>query len=219
MSIAVVVMTDGRDTIADTIASFESQVTGPVTHRVIHDDSGDKAYRKYLQTSFPEYRVIGGRRSGFGGAIIRAWRHLRTLPVDWVFHLEDDFTFNRPVDLTEFAEVLFAHPHILQMALRRQPWSESEAQAGGIVEENPDSYTDQTDGVHEWLEHRLFFTTNPSLYRRTLCDLEWPQGSQSEGRFSLQVLSDPLASCAYWGSRNSGEWVTHNGAERRGRGY
>lgn len=219
MSIALIVMTDGRDTITETIRSFDERVTGPVTHRVIHDDSGDESHRRHLIELFPGFRVIGGNRSGFGGAIIRAWRHLRTVPVDWVFHLEDDFTFNRPVALGDIAEVMTANPHIAQMALRRQPWNAEERSAGGVVELNPDRYEDRIDGCHEWLEHRSFFTTNPSLYRRSLCDIGWPKGNESEGRFTAKLIADPEIRFGYWGSRQSGEWVTHIGEERRGRGY
>ena len=219
MSLALLVMTDGRDTITETIRSFDEQVTGPVMHRVIHDDSGEPDHRQHLQESFPDFEVIGGNRSGFGGAIIRAWRHLRTVPVDWVFHLEDDFTFNRPVALDGLAEVMTANPHIAQMALRRQPWNAEERSAGGVVELHPDRYQDCTDGHNAWLEHRSFFTTNPSLYRRNLCDIGWPKGNESEGRFTAKLVADPQVRFGYWGSRQSGEWVTHIGEERRGRGY
>lgn len=217
--IVLLVMTDGRDTIVATIDSFRQQVTGPITHRVIHDDSDNQEYRHFLVETFPDFEVIGGRRTGFGGAISRAWRHVRQLPVDWVFHVEDDFTFNRHIDLTELAGVLTGNPRIVQMALRRQPWAREEAEAGGIVEQFPESYSDCTDGEHHWLEHRRFFTTNPSLYHRNLCDRGWPHGPHSEGRFSADVMADPDATSAYWGCRESGEWVTHIGNERVGRGY
>lgn len=215
----LLVMTDGRDTIHDTIASFHERVTGPISHRVIHDDSGDPAHRKLLAETFPEFQIIGGRRLGFAGAISRAWSQIRNLPAQWVFHLEDDFTFKRHVDLLDMAHVLSTHPHIVQMALRRQPWNPQEVEAGGIVEQSPESYSDCTDGEFHWLEQRQFFTTNPSLYRVSLCGQRWPKGSNSEGRFSLDVLTDPDVAFAYWGARNSGEWVTHIGAQRAGRGY
>lgn len=212
-------MTDGRDTIHQAIASAQDRLLGPVSHRVIHDDSGDSSHRGRLAERYASWTVIGGDRAGFGGAIQRAWRHVRDLPVSYVFHLEDDFTFRRRTDMTAMVEVLAEHPHMQQLALRRQPWNPSERAAGGIVEQSPEDYVDQTDGMHRWLEHRRFFTTNPSLYRRSLCKRPWPEGAQSEGRFGIELFADPHTTCGFWGGRDSGEWVTHIGDQRVGTGY
>lgn len=218
--ICLLVMTDGRDSVHEAIRSAESNLTGPISQLVIHDDTGDPAHRESLDERYPSAAVIGGERAGFGGAIQRAWRYVRDLPVQWVFHLEDDFTFRRPVDLTDMAAVMTANPHLRQMALRRQPWNPSEVAAGGIVEQHPDEYDDRSDGEHHWLEHRRFWTTNPCLHRRALCERGWPDGPQSEGRFGVDLFaSDPDAASGYWGARDSGEWVAHIGVERVGVGY
>lgn len=218
--IDVLVMTDGRrDCITETIASARDNLYGPIDAWWIHDDSGDPDYRDWLETF--RLPIIGGAtRSGFGGAIRSAWRHLRTSDARFVFHLEDDFTFNRPVDLAAMADVLDANPHLVQLALRRQPWNAAEVAAGGFIEQHPDAYIDRTDGEHEWLEHTGFFTTNPSLYRRSLLDEGWPDGDQSEGRFALNMMQrHPGWRFGYWGGRNSGEAVTHIGNVRSGVGY
>ena len=217
--ICLLVMTDGRDTIHDAIASADTALVGSITHRVIHDDSGDPDHRHDLMRRYPRWTVIGGDRAGFGGAIKRAWCHVRDLPVRFVFHLEDDFTFTRPVDLDAMGNVLAAQPQLLQLALRRQPWNAEERAAGGIIEQHPDAYDDCTDGEHHWLEHRRFWTTNPSLYRRELCERKWPDGVHSEGRFGIEQFRDPNAVSGFWGERSSGEWVHHIGHERVGTGY
>jgi hypothetical protein len=128
-----------------------------------------------------------------------------------VFHLEDDFTFNRPVDLGAMAASSIENPNLVQLALRRQPWNDEERAAGGIVEQHPDDYDRPLrPHGHEWLEHRRFFTTNPSLYRRSLCALGWPDVEQSEGHFTHQ-LTRPRRALRVLGPRHSGEWVTHIG--------
>ena len=117
--------------------------------------------------------------------------------------------------------VLDYHPHLTQLALRRQPWNATEAAAGGIVQSNPRAYVEccDTDG-NVWLEHRLFHTTNPSLVpRRVLATHPWPTVPHSEGVFSADVFTDPKAHAGYWGARESGEWVRHIGIVRAGRGY
>lgn len=245
--IALLVMTDGRrEYLPRTLASLEEMVTGPISRRIIHDDSGDPTNWAWLAETWPEYAVLRtGGRHGFGGAIRSAWQYLRGLDQDteYVFHVEDDFLFHRPVDLAAMATVLAEQPHLVQMALRRQAWNPGERQAGGVVEQHPEQYRQISDPAgHTWLEHRLFFTTNPSLYRRSLCWLAWPDGPQSEGHFGLNLFTDqpPLLSgrsswaawrastgalpphelqAAFWGARDSGAWVEHIGHHRVGSGY
>lgn len=216
----LLVMTDGRRCIAETIRSAEANLMGDIGRRVIHNDSGDWAHQDWLLEQFPEYETIFHPfdREGFGGAIACAWRHVEDS--DYVFHLEDDFTFNRPVDLEAMKLVLAATPRLQQLALRRQPWNDQERHAGGIVELHPGDYSDVFLLGHAWLEHRRFFTTNPSLYRGALTHRGWPTGAESEGRFSIDLFADdPSATCGFWGARDSGEWVTHIGTERVGVGY
>ena len=84
---------------------------------------------------------------------------------------------------------------------------------------SPDDFVEVGVPNVRWLEHRRFFTTNPSLYRRSLCWTGWPDTDHSEGAFTTQLLEDPELRFAYWGSRNSGEWCEHIGHERAGTGY
>lgn len=221
--IDLLVMTDGRDTIYETIPSAEAFLDGPISSRWIHDDSGDLANTDKLHRVFPDWRITSSAgRQGFGAAIRDAWTILRSASsAPYIFHLEDDFLFRRIVPLIPMADVLADHPHLAQLALRRQPWNAEEAAAGGIVEQHPDDWQDCTDHAgRQWLESSRNFTTNPSLYRRTLLELDWPAGADSEGHYTAALRSaDPDVRFGYWGSRDSGEWVHHIGNVRKGTGY
>lgn len=223
--IALVIFTDGRaDCIVPSIAAAEAQLDGPITRRVIHDDSADPDYRAWLRSRFPQYVIVGqDHRAGFGGAIRYTWSLLASAaaltPERFVFHLEDDFVIHRPVDLVAMTEVLDHHPYLVQLALRRQPWNTAEREAGGVVESHPAQYLERCWGEAEWLEHHLFFTTNPSLYRMTLTQRGWPDGLLSEGVFTAQLRADPTLRFGYWGARESGEWSEHIGVERVGTDY
>lgn len=218
--ITLIVMTDGRlDYLSRTLTTV-NRLHGPITRHVLHDDTGDEDYRDELRdVMYPDWEVIGTpQRAGFAGAYRSMWSWVRAYDDNpFVFTTEDDFRFTRDVDLTAIADVLTRHPYLTQMALRRQPWNDTERAAGGVVEVNPNAYLD----CGGWLQHRLFHTTNPSLMRRDLfTTYDWPDGANSEGRFAHTVFGvDPTACAGYWGSRGSGEWVDHIGAERVGRGY
>jgi len=227
MNVALLVITDGRDgLIHETIASAEEHLHGPrFAHKIIYDDSGNMRNRQALTKRYRDWTVCWhpSGRQGFGGAIRAAWSHVRATNANFVFHLEDDFTFNRDINMHEMINLLTAYPYIVQVALRRQPWNSEEIAAGGVVELHPEDFKDMQDdelGLH-WLEHTRFFTTNPCMYRADLIDLcEWPTGRESEGRFTMAIRARfPDMRFAYWGSRESGEWVRHNGVARAGTGY
>jgi hypothetical protein len=227
--IQLVVITDGRrDCIARTIPSALDNLCGPITSRLIYDDSGDEANLDWLADQYEPhgFTVIGThQRRGFGGAIRYLWREWLG-PERFVFWLEDDFTFNRPVPLAAMCETLERYPYLAQLVLRRQPWNADERAAGGIVEQHPDDYTEHHHHDLAWLEHRRFWSTNPSMFRTDVCAAGWPDTQQSEGMFTHRLLADGIPGTtpedvrfAFWGARDSGEWVTHIGHERVGTGY
>lgn len=221
--ISLLVMTDGRaDCLARSVASFD-RLAGPVTARVIHDDSGSPSYARHLAENYPGWTVVStGRRSGFAGAYRNAWAWLRRhCDTDWVFSTEDDFVFTTDVNLSELVAVMEFRPDMAQMALLRQPWNAQETAAGGIVQMDPDSYHDCYDGTHHWLQHRKFFTTNPHLLRTDFVRRhDWPEGTQSEGRFGIGLFAaNPATVCGFWGRRGDPPRVEHIGTVRVGTGY
>jgi hypothetical protein len=184
----------------------------------MHDDSGEDSNRQWLKEQFPEFTQIGeGPRKGFGGAYSFAWKTLASQSqADFIFNLEDDFTFVRDVPLEAMAEKLDENPHVYQMALRRQSWNSEERAAGGIIERWPTAFN-QEDG---WISHRMFFTTNPSLYRVSLIrERTYLDVKDAEGHFSHSILnSDPNAKFGYWGWKSDRPWVTHIGVQRHQKG-
>lgn len=232
MSTDVLIVTDGRRHCVDaTIRSAVANLTGDIERWWVYCDSEDRAFRQWLAEFVAEDGPIDtvfwhpDGRQGFAGAIRYAWQTvLADSPATHLFHLEDDFTFNRPVNVDDMAKVLDTHPHLAQLALRRQPWNDIERAAGGVVEVNPDAYQEvlmaNSDRMYSWLEHREFWTTNPSLIRTEFIgDHPWPLGPRSEGVYSLSLAADPDLRFGYWGSRESGEWVHHIGNDRVGTGY
>lgn len=222
--LTLVVMTDGRrDCLTRSIESM-TNLSGPISVRMIHDDSGDVDYTEWLWDTFGDRWTIHStdHRSGFAGAYRSMWKWIRDHDRNpYVLSTEDDFVFTRPVNLADMAGVLRRNPYLVQMALRRQAWNAEERAAGGVVEAHPDWYAAIADPEAQWLEHRAFWTTNPHLVRHSfIASHDWPKGRNSEGRFALNLYrSEPNARAGYWGSRESGEWVEHIGEQRVGNGY
>lgn len=223
--LTLMVITDGRwDCLEPTMQAMFDQgimADGVFDHWMVVNDSLDSHYGELIDSiyAFDQHLTNDGAKWGFGGAIQAGWSALPD-ETEFVFHLEDDFVVQRHFDVEELANVLIHNPHLIQLALKRQPWNAIEKAAGGIVECWPDAYREMSDGKGNcWLEHRLFFTTNPSLYRRDLTNLGWPSGAQSEGRFTQRVLRDLQAQFAFWGERSDPPWVHHIGENRVGVGY
>jgi len=161
---------------------------------------------------------------------------------DYVFWLEHDFEIIRPVDLGPLARQLDHDPSLAQMALMRDAVNEVERAAGGLFESRPGQYElrwsqdpeDQVgtiwtdplapDGAPKalyrtdvWHAHRSYFTTNPSLMRRSFMEREpWPDyESECEGRFGIDLARKGYR-YGVWG--DGSPWCRHIGI-RDGHSY
>lgn len=212
--IALLLIGDGRDGIrAATIASFLQMVYGYELGAVVQVDD--------------RHHTLG-----FGGAIQAGWHHLsmrlreaalagQELPFDYVFHLEEDWCFLDTIDVRWLAGIL-TQGEIAQAALLRGPVNDQERAAGGLVEAWPKEYAEggaiTSEGAVPFLQHRLFFTTNPSLYRTSLMLLGWPGGPASEQHFTRALVGMGY-SFAFYGTRQAGPSIEHTGHVRTGHGY
>lgn len=196
MNTCLLVIDDGRGHLDGSLAQAEEMLP-PMPRILVRDDD---------------------HRLGFAGAIREGWREALDTDADYIFHLESDFAFRRPVPLDDMVAVLRSHPQLVQMALLRQPVNEQEKAAGGLVQQRPHTYALREDGDRAWLEHSNFVTTNPCVWPRWVVERGWPQIPQSEGHFGIDLFaSDPSLRAAFWGRGE--EWVEHLGSVRAGVGY
>lgn len=205
------------ETLTESVESFERHVSpSPSDVSVVVDGPefafaaqaiGDHLSDSYVMV-FP-----GNQQRGFCEATQRAWREAIDQSHRYVFYLEHDFVLTQDVDLRDLAEVLDANQHIAQMALMRDAVNSQEILAGGLYESRRDEY-EAHDG---WLEHRSYFTTNPSLMRRTfMVENPWPEyPDQCEGKFGIDLLAQGFT-FGVWGDGQP--WCKHVGA-RTGFGY
>ena len=204
--------TDGRiEYLGRSLKSGREQLRPYPPVRVIVDDSGDATTD--LIYACPGFMVaMHTRRKGFTATVEDAWRiTLQNKGVRYVFHAEDDFTYNEPVDLLALAAILDANPHLAQVALKRDPVNAEEEAAGGFMETRPPETWEQRDG---FVEHDLNFTTNPSLIPRAALEVVIDSGRECSEPNVTETLRAAGFRFAYFGTVDDPPRVTHIGARR-----
>jgi hypothetical protein len=202
------------------LTSIAERVSGPIVKRVIYADWGpeERARLAPIADEFG-YRLVGpDRHVGYTVAMGHLWRYVeRRVATPYVFSVEDDFTYDRDVDLVPMIDLLRERSDVRQVALLRGPYYASEIKVGGVLPslKTPVEYVNHRP--HPFVTHRDHFTANPSLFRRSLVRTPWPSGDSTERRFGDAVLADPSARFAYWGDGTP--WITHIGATRAGTSY
>lgn len=212
---AVTVTTDGRrdntglPLLAHTWRSFREQVSAPPFRLVIADDSADPAHRAWLRRNFHDATLVTlSPKGGLSGAVEAVWRAAtESWAPDWVFHLEDDWRFVRPVDLSWLAAAADGN-ELGQMALKRGPVNPVETAAGGFMQANPSQYV-QHNG---WVESSWGFTLNPCVIPGRVAAAGWRRG-WGEREFSD---ANPDMRFGLWGTVDGDPHVEHIGHHRSG---
>lgn len=210
MSCALVVVTDGRmDYLARTMESATQNLRWPFTDRLILNDSGSRIYGRHLAEQYPDFRVISHEpRAGLAKAVQRAWENV---DADFIFHLEEDFTLDEPVNVAGMMQVLRDRPRMAQIVLKRQPWSAEEIRAGGIIELHPEDYKDvEVHGIPLAI-HKRIFSLNPCLIPADVKEIGWPLGNEAE--FTEQLIRMGYF-FAFYGHKKDTPRVTHIGIDR-----
>lgn len=186
--IALVVVTDGRPCLTETLRSAA----------------------ELLPIDGPTFLVNDAQHKlGLSGAVCEGWRQAARSNVDWVFHLEDDFVFDRPVPVDEMIGLCYG-ARLAQVALKRGPVNLEEAQAGGFMELNPANYV-QREG---WVESFFGFTLNPCVVPRSVFEgrmfTNGERGLTDQlvgGRFGIFGTIDDPPRCEHIGVQRSAGWT------------
>ena len=182
-------MTNGRGHyLKQAIKSAEENLIWDFDWKMIVDDSADTQYSTWLSGAFgSSFQIYPTKEPcGFCGSIQRGW-NLLPEDADFVFHLEDDFTFNEPIRIQEMIDILQDNPKLAQIALLRQAVNPAEKSAGGVIQCFSNDFKQREKGNRIWMEHARFFTTNPSLYPRSISRIPYPLEDFCEGKFSIKL--------------------------------
>jgi hypothetical protein len=201
------------------LASLTENITGPIVQRVVYSDWGTE-HRDELAALAGEhgFYVAGDGHHGYTGSMQRMWTYIqRRAKGEYVFCTEDDFIYPKPVALEPMIEALQSDPNLAQIALLRDAFYQDERETGGVLGWPEPAFTKVGDNGTSRLEHRLFWTANPSLFRKSITARAWPAGVHSETTFGKLLLQDPKVRFAFWGDHE--ELTKHIGVTRAGTGY
>ena len=212
----LLIMSHGRGKeLKQAIDSIHSNLRGRIDRWVIHSDAPNPCWNMWLRDRWGGDIVINDGERGFTKSIINAWKHIDD---DYIIHWEEDFVLKEEVNVDLLRWILETSPELAQVALKRQPWNDAEKRAGGIIEQDPEAYTEEMKYGYVVTKHRKFFTTNPCIYGRNVVELGWPDEQYSEGMFGFKVWDAGLYS-SFLGSKFDPPKVEHIGYERTGVGY
>lgn len=228
-----------RELLEQTVASAASRLKGEFFEKVMINDAPSPEYNKYLIDKYgDEFTVINhDQNMGLSGSVQSLWMLAQMKQADYIFHLEEDFTFNKNIYVDDLIQILSNDIHIAQIALKRQPCNPAEIEVGGFMEQNPSSYIKHTiwripvyrlnPNRSKWicgrvakiineidyLNHRNFFTLNPCLYPISTTRIGWEKG-WGEKEFGERLFSNELIKCSYLGKIEDAPLVEHIGNYR-----
>lgn len=165
--VGCLIITDGRGEYLEKMWASLKWDGPDFAATVLVDDSGDSEYGLWcIDLIKPTVFVHHAHRRGLAGAIASGWYALQQLDVDYVLHLEEDFTFPEAIPLADMLTAFDTtyegrRGNLAQVALKRQPWSPEEIAAGGFMDLHPDRYSPV---ANRWTVQQTLFTFNPCLY-------------------------------------------------------
>jgi hypothetical protein len=209
--VSLVVITDGRQScIEQTIDRFNEVINYHFFEKLIINDSGDYRYHQFLVNKFPGFDVVSHeKRRGLAGAVQSAWESVNP-EVDYVLHLEDDFLFEKSIDIDHMASLLKENSDLVQMALVRASVNPPEEEVGGFVFQHLEDYHQKDD----YFEHSRLFTLNPCLYPMSTVKMGWPDhGGESEFTAKVHSINQDYK-FGFYGQIYDKPLVTHIGGRR-----
>jgi disulfide oxidoreductase YuzD len=210
----ILIFTDGRnDYLQQTLKSLFAKVKFPERpYIVLIDDNPENRDLEFIEKIKKQYRinkmVLNEQRLGIGGSVKEGWKNIPK-GCEFVWHQENDFLYNEDIDISLLARVL-KNKLIFQFTLLRQAWYENEIEKGGVFAAHKGLFKEANYAGIDLVIHKGFFSHNPSLYRASVVDPDFPNyGEYAFIKALLKKHSNGY--CAYLGKLNSEPKVTHIG--------
>ena len=229
MGICLFIIGNGRKRYLErTIASWEANVSGNITHKIIFDDSGNAEYGLWLKEKFGKrYTIIqidDQYSVGQTVAIQFIFDYIKNLDVEFILEIEEDWMLFRPLDLNKITSILAINSHIVQMRIPRTIWYSDyhtlDIDAGSLLlyhknlEESTGKFVRyKRDRWFEWRGKFYFWSHNPSVFRKSIVYEDYFSYSiDHEYSFGEQLMNKSDSSCiGFWAINEYDAYVTHIG--------
>ena len=156
------------DLLAQTLASFRKFHTVP--KMIVCEDSGDERMRGWLNEHCPEAKILfGSVKTGMMASIDRLYAAVET---PFIFHLEDDWRFDGPVDFALAKRVLDADPKVSIVCVRSftELKARHRARAAALPAGGAGLRVMPADAHPQWYG----YTSNPGTLRRAFWERYQP---------------------------------------------
>lgn len=225
MKYCVIIIHDGRDYLERTLESFKKNVLfKEQPYILLVDDSmysENEAYNEWIQrvvvANGIDARIVNttSKRWGTFGSVQKAWDNVPK-ECEYIFHLENDFTFNEKIDISRMENVL-ENKNIFQVALLRQAWFPEEIKHGGIYQSDKGStgrYRDAEIYGENVVLHKKYFTFNPCIYRRSIINHGIHGCDEYSFMQKLRLFESTYGCSAFLGTTQDKPLVHHIGYEK-----
>ncbi len=218
MKICILIINDGRNDYLDqTLKSLKDKVVFPIDaeiYKVLYDDMPEGRDAYFLSRIELEYNIdkmiLSDKRVGINQAVQNAWMHIPKC--DYIWHQENDFTYNAQIDVSKMIAPLEMNRMIGQVALLRQPWYDDEVESDGMYKVGYRTYRQGNIAGIDLVFQDLFFTHNPCIYRYSSIE-QIPNYSEIE--FAAHLKKRGCRTFAYLGTLTDEPLCHHIGVVKK----
>jgi hypothetical protein len=228
LRVCLFILGNGRDGYLErTIDSWEANVVGNITHKIIFDDSGNTEYQAWLEERFGDrFTIVPVADTNVGQveAIKFVFNYIKNLDIDYVLELEEDWMLFRELNLDNIISVMEKNSNILQMRIPRTIWHSEyhniDLVAGSLLRHHkniPDTRSRYVGkGNKRWFLWRgmfYFWSHNPSLYKKSMVYEEYLEHEvDHEYHFGADLFSKyPRGVVGFWAKNDYDAYITHIG--------
>uniref|UniRef100_A0A6C0CJ30 Glycosyltransferase 2-like domain-containing protein n=1 Tax=viral metagenome TaxID=1070528 RepID=A0A6C0CJ30_9ZZZZ len=203
-----------------TLDSFDRQVdfTNTTTYKILCDDypkdRDPKIFEMIQQRYSIDELILHQKNKGQSETWKELWSKIPK-DTDYVFQMEDDFTFNTSIKITDLIDILKADPYAIQIALKRNVWYPKndfiDKINSGVV--GNEVVLNGTPVI----KHQTYFNANPNMCPVWVTQETYPHNPQESVIIHHLVQKDPKYYSAILGKRDDPPHVTHIGEVMQGK--
>lgn len=204
MSIALLVIGNGRLNYLHEVVDTALDMLPAMDHYLMVDDSGSRDVRRELDRTYPDFTIQHHDQNlGMARAVQTGFDLVLTTDADHVFWLEEDMLLTVPPPVNEAINALCVLPQLAQVLFQRQPLTPEEHAAGTVVGAMNPTWV---GGTNLWI-HQHIFSLNPCVIPRWVLELGWSPDNESG-------MTRKLLDAGYWFGVWDGQYVQHVGDMR-----